>query len=269
MRSGDIAALEHTLGYHFVRSQLIEQALTHSSQAREMESNQPLAGGNRIGDNEQLEFLGDAVLGLVTTQELFQRFPGFREGELSKLRAHLVSEKHLIRVAQQLDLGRYLRLGRGEEKSGGRTKTALLVDALEAILAAMYLDGGLEVTRQLVLDWIITPELKRMRLEGRSRLPITDFKSALQETLQARGFPQPTYLLVKEEGPEHNKTFTVEVRLRGPGSQTRPEVVGRASGSTKKKAEQDAARQVLEHLASRGEPVHSRAASKEGCHVEP
>jgi ribonuclease-3 len=260
MKSRDITTLEETLGYRFRHPGLIQQALTHSSQAREMETAQSNLAA-RIGDNEQLEFLGDAVLGLVTSQELFQRFPGFREGELSKLRAHLVSERHLIRVAQQLELGNYLRLGRGEEKSGGRSKTALLVDALEAILAAMYLDAGLELTRQFILRWIISPELQRMDLEGSAALPITDFKSALQEALQAKGCPQPSYILVKEEGPEHNKTFTVEVRLRPPGSQSKTEVVGRATGSTKKRAEQDAARQVLEHLSSEAEPP--KVASKE------
>lgn len=248
MKPADITVLEETLGYCFQRPELIELALTHSSQAREQESART-SGAVRVGDNEQLEFLGDAVLGLVASQELFQRFPGFREGELSKLRAHLVSERHLIRVAQQLDLGRYLRLGRGEEKSGGRSKTALLVDALEAIVAAMYLDSGFEVTRQFILNWILIPELERMDLGARAALPITDFKSALQEKLQAKGCPQPAYVLVKEEGPEHRKSFTVEVRLRAPGSPGRPELVGRATGSTKKRAEQEAARQVLEHLS--------------------
>ena len=260
MKSRDISALEETLGYRFRHPELIQQALTHSSQAREMETANPNLAA-RLGDNEQLEFLGDAILGLVTSQELFQRFPGFREGELSKVRAHLVSERHLIRVAQQLELGHYLRLGRGEEKSGGRSKTALLVDALEAILAAMYLDAGLELTRQFILRWIVTPELQRMDLEGSAGLPITDYKSALQEALKAKGCPQPSYILVKEEGPEHNKTFTVEVRLRPPGSQGKTEVVGRATGSTKKRAEQDAARQVLEHLASEAE--QPKVASKE------
>jgi ribonuclease III len=260
MKSRDITALEEILGYRFRHPELIQQALTHSSQARELETaHSDLAA--RMGDNEQLEFLGDAVLGLVTSQELFQRFPGFREGELSKLRAHLVSERHLIRVAQQLELGHYLRLGRGEEKSGGRSKTALLVDALEAILAAIYLDAGLELTRQFILRWIVAPELQHMDLEGSAALPITDFKSALQEALQAKGCPQPSYILVKEEGPEHNKTFTVEVRLRPPGSQSKTEVVGRATGSTKKRAEQDAARQVLEHLST--EAVQPKVASKE------
>ena len=266
MKAGEINALEEKLGYRFRQRTLLEQALTHSSQARELESARPQLS-HRVGDNEQLEFLGDAVLGLVTTQELFERFPGFREGELSKVRAHLVSERHLIRVAQELELGKYLRLGRGEEKSGGRSKTALLVDALEAILAAMYLDGGLELTRQFILHWIVAPELQRMDLGARAALPITDFKSALQEALQAQGRPQPSYNLIKEEGPEHNKVFTVEVRLRPPGMQTKVEVIGRASGSTKKRAEQDAARQVLERLATL-EAGEAKAASKEDPLVE-
>ena len=153
---------------------MIEQAITHSSQAREQES-QP-AGDNKysVNDNEQLEFLGDAILALVTSEALFHRFPQFREGELSKLRAHVVSERHLIRVAQRLELGHYLRLGRGEEKSGGRSKTALLVDALEAILAAIYLDGGMEPTREFILREILAPELERMEREG-GALPMTDF----------------------------------------------------------------------------------------------
>jgi len=252
MKSGDITELEKTIGYEFRRPDLIQQALTHSSQARELENLQASGLPTRLGDNEQLEFLGDAVLGLVTSQELFQRFPGFREGELSKLRAHLVSERHLIQVARELELGKYLRLGRGEEKSGGRTKPALLVDALEAVLAAMYLDGGLEVTRSFILHRVVGPELTRMALEAGAVLPITDFKSALQEQLQAKGCPQPSYVLIREEGPEHNKTFTVEVRLQMPGVAAGRQIVGRATGSTKKKAEQDAARQALLHLTPEG-----------------
>src|SRR3979490_779458 len=252
MKEREITALETALGYHFRRRAVVEQAVTHSSQAREQEAQQ--AGDKyNVSDNEQMEFLGDAVLSLVTSEELFQRFPQFREGELSKLRAHLVSERHLIQVAQQLELGHYLRLGRGEEKSGGRGKTALLVDALEAILAAVYLDGGLEAARQFVVRYIVAPELERMEREG-GALPLTDFKSALQEALQGLGMPQPSYVLVWEAGPEHSKIFTVEARLNAVDGRRRAEFVGRAQGSTKKNAEQDAARQVLTYLAS-----HSKA----------
>jgi ribonuclease III len=238
-------ALEESLGYRFQRSELIEQALTHSSQARELEATGAAHGFAGRGDNELLEFLGDAVLSLVTTEVLFQRFPEFSEGHLSKLRAHLVGQRHLLRVAEQLKIGEYMRLGRGEERSGGRGKASLLVDALEAILAALYLDGGWAVARDFILRVIVEPELANMRLES-SAMPVMDFKSALQETLQACGQPQPVYVLVKEEGPEHKKTFTVEARLPEPGTDP---FVGRAQGSTKKRAEQEAARQVLEHLS--------------------
>lgn len=259
MKEREISALEAALGYHFRRRAVIEQALTHSSQARELESQQPGEAKVRVNDNEQLEFLGDAVLSLVTSEELFQRFPKFREGELSKLRAHVVSERHLIRVAQKLELGHYLRLGRGEEKSGGRSKRALLVDALEAVLAAMYLDGGMEPAREFILREILAPELENMEREG-GALPMTDFKSALQETLQGLGMPQPSYVLVQEAGPEHNKTFTVEARLNARNGEGGNEFVGRAEGSTKKTAEQDAARQLLAHLASRPQSTGAKLA---------
>jgi len=248
MKSRNLTELEQALEYKFARPDLLEQAMTHTSQARELESAQahpPV----RVGDNEQLEFLGDAVLGLVTTEELFHRFPHFREGELSKMRAHLVSEKHLIQVAQRLEFGHYLRLGRGEEKSGGRNKTALLVDAFEAVLGAMYVDGGFEPVRRVVLQHVVFPELERIA-RGGTNLPLTDFKSALQEKLQAMGRPQPSYVLVKEQGPEHSKTFTVEARLIPIASSENNVFVGRAEGSTKKNAEQGAARQVLEHLTA-------------------
>jgi ribonuclease-3 len=250
MKLREIMALEESLGHQFQRPELLEQALTHSSQAREVEalgaeSGSP-GGGAFQGDNEMLEFLGDAVLGLVTSETLFHRFPEFQEGQLSKLRAHLVGQRHLLRVAEQLQIGQYMRLGRGEEKSGGRNKASLLVDALEAILAALYLDGGWPVARDFIVRAIVEPELTHMQLDT-SAIPVMDFKSALQEALQARGGLQPVYALVKEEGPEHKKTFTVEVRLPEPQLQ---QIVGRAQGATKKRAEQEAARQVLERLAA-------------------
>jgi len=255
-----MSELEQALGYQFSRPKLLEQALTHSSQARELESLQTQTPA-RVEDNEQLELLGDAVLGLITTEELFHRFPHFREGELSKLRAHLVSERHLIQVARRLELGHYLHLGRGEEKSGGRNKTALLVDGLEAVLGAMYVDSGLETVRRIVLQHVVSPELESMARNG-SSLPLTDYKSALQEKLQATGRPQASYVLVKELGPEHSKTFTVEVRLQSAGNHGDIEFVGRAEGSTKKNAEQGAAQQVLEHLASLSEDLPNKMPGK-------
>jgi len=246
MKARDISALEQSLGYVFQRQELIEQALTHSSQARELEALGGATPSARRGDNEQLEFLGDAVLGLVTSEAIFHRFPEFQEGHLSKLRAHLVGQRHLLRAAEQLQIGHYLRLGRGEEKSGGRNKATLLVDALEAIVAALYLDGGWTVARDFILRTIVGPELAHMNLES-TAIPVMDFKSALQERLQAGGRKQPVYALVKEEGPEHRKTFTVEVRLPEPEV---ADFVARAQGPTKKRAEQEAARQVLERLAA-------------------
>ncbi|MBV9341352.1 MAG: ribonuclease III [Acidobacteria bacterium] len=237
-------SLERRIGHSFSHRELLERALTHSSQAREAEA----ATAERVADNEQLEFLGDAVLGLVTTEELFRRFPQFSEGQLSKLRAHFVSKNHLILVAEQLELGRYLRLGRGEEKSGGRNKAALLVDALEALVGAVYLDAGLETARLLILRTIVQPQLEEFVSQGMAGR-VTDFKSALQERLQAEGRTQPAYVLVKETGPEHRKTFTIEVRLLA-AKENRPEFTARAHALTKKAAEQDAARQVLEYLAS-------------------
>ncbi len=258
MKSRELTPLENALGHKFRRRELLEQALTHSSRARELEAQ--LAAGE-VADNEQLEFLGDAVLGFVTSQELFQRFPDYREGQLSKARAYLVSGKHLSGGANQLKLGQYLRLGRGEEKSGGRDKAALQVNALEAILAALYLDAGLEKTRQFILKKIIEPELKKQARRGNGAVPITDYKSALQEAAHILGRGQPSYVVVKEEGPEHKKTFTVEARLDGG----KPEYAGRAKGSTKKKAEQDAAKKALAQLLS----AQERAAGSRGRSLQP
>jgi ribonuclease-3 len=243
-QSSDASTLEQALGHEFASPKLLQQALTHSSQAREMEA-QRSGGVERAEDNEQLEFLGDAVLSLVTTEELFRRFPLFSEGQLSKLRAHLVSKNHLIHIAERLALGRYLRLGRGEEKSGGRSKAALLVDALEAVLGAVYLDAGLEIVRSIILKQVVWPELQHFASLGTTG-KVTDYKSALQERLQAQGRPQPAYFLIKESGPEHQKTFTIEARLIAINGEV--EFTARAEGSTKKNAEQDAARQVLEYL---------------------
>jgi ribonuclease-3 len=247
MKPHDAAALEAALGHSFARRELLERALTHSSHAHESDPTPDDLRPASQRDNEQLEFLGDAVLGFVTSKALFELFPGYHEGQLSKLRAHLVSARHLQLVAEQLELGKYLRLGRGEEKSGGRNKSALLVNALEAVLAAMYLDAGLEAPRAFILGRIVEPELARLGAEPAGSYPVTDHKSALQELLQARGRPQPVYALVKEEGPEHKKTFTVEIRVaQGNGTK---ELRARATGTTKKAAEQNAARKALDRLA--------------------
>jgi len=245
MKAEEITALEAALGHRFRQPPLLEQALTHSSHAHEIEARGASAG---IRDNEQLEFLGDAVLGFVTSQELFERFPNYEEGHLSKLRAHLVSARHLVLVAEELELGRYLRLGRGEEKSGGRAKHALLVNTLEAVLAALYLDAGMEKAREFILGKILDPELERLGEQSAAEFPVTDYKSALQEFLQGSGRPQPAYSVVEERGPEHKKTFTIELRVLNGSGHSKPLLVGRAEGSTKKKAEQRAAKEALEQL---------------------
>ncbi len=231
--------LEEAVGHQFANHALLEQALTHSSFARE--SAEPAA------DNEQLEFLGDAVLQLVASQELFQRFPAYREGELSKLRAHLVNANHLLHCAHRLQLGSYLRLGRGEEKTGGRHKAALLADAVEALLAALYLDGGLFVARSFVLSHILEPELERLSTT-QGEVLVADHKSRLQELLCASGRPEPRYEMVTEDGPAHRKNFTMQVIVLNSGNQEEFATAG--SGNTKKAASQAAAKKALERLQS-------------------
>jgi ribonuclease-3 len=243
----DITALEAVLGHRFARPDLLAQALTHSSHAHEAAGEESSDASHR--DNEQLEFLGDAVLSLTTSEALFQRFPAFNEGQLSKMRAHLVSERHLVRAATALGIGDFLLLGKGEEKSGGRQKPALLVDALEAIMAALYLDAGFEAARNFILKNIVDPELGRLEASNSAGIAVSDFKSALQEALQSAGKPQPIYVVTNEEGPDHRKQFTVEARIL-PGSGGTPEYVARAAASTKKQAEQLAAEQALKHLRS-------------------
>ena len=249
----DLAALETALGHTFQHPEMLERALTHSSHAHEETKASGSEGSAEKLDNEQFEFLGDAVLGLVTSQLLFERFPSFHEGQLSKLKAHLVSAEHLVSVATRLGLGQYLRLGRGEERSGGRSKGTLLSDALEAVIAAMYLDAGFDKTRSFIIQHILESELETITAEGENEFSLADYKSALQELLQSSGRQQPVYATVKEEGPDHRKTFTVEARIFILG-QSKPEYVARAEGGTKKKAEQLAAKQALEHL--RANPDH-------------
>jgi ribonuclease-3 len=238
MKHQPLDDLEQALGHQFANRTLLEQALTHSSFASE--SAVPAA------DNEQLEFLGDAVLQFIASQELFQRFPSYQEGELSKLRAHLVNATHLLHCAKQLQLGSYLRLGRGEEKTGGRRKTALLADAVEALLAALYLDGGLSLARTFVLTHILEPELDRLSSADGKVLLVADHKSHLQELLRASGRPEPRYEMVGEEGPAHRKSFTMQVIVLNASNQT--EFSAKGCGNTKKTASQLAAEKALQRL---------------------
>lgn len=246
----ELQELESAVGHHFQRPAILEQALTHSSFAREAETAGAADGDPALqGDNEQLEFLGDAVLSFVVSQELFRRFPEYTEGDLSKLRAHIVSARALLRPARQLEIGKYLRFGKGEEKSGGRTKSALLVNALEALIAAVFLDAGPDKAHQFIVSAVVQPALEELEKWGPGALPVTDYKSALQEVVHASGRPQPRYSLVKERGPDHRKIFTVEVHVPAPGAGGEA-FVSRAEGSTKKRAEQGAARQAWEYLQS-------------------
>jgi ribonuclease-3 len=228
---------EQRLNYRFRDTELLSRALMHSSLANELRT-----AGTAATDNEQLEFLGDSVLGFLIAEALVRRSPSAHEGELSRQKAHLVSAAHLHGVARRLDIGRFLELGRSEEMSGGRSKKTLLVDALEAIIAALFLDGGMEVVREFVQTHVLDAPYTEDEEAGTDIQPaITNFKSALQELAQARSLPQPRYSVVREKGPEHSKTFTVEVRV-GKGCH------GQADGRTKKIAAQRAARTVYEKL---------------------
>ena len=226
--------LEHRLGYRFKDVGLLEHALTHRSRAHEDES-----GG--VFDNESLEFLGDAVLGLVVADRLFREFPEHDEGRKSKLKAWLVSAPTLAELAERLGLGDFLLLGRGEERSGGRRKHALLADGYEALIAAIYLDGGLEAARQFI-ERELEELVAKARHEGLSADVHADYKSSLQEWLQAQGHGLPEYRVTGHTGPDHRRVFEVEVRVGGTP-------VARAAGRSKKQAAQEAARLALDALS--------------------
>jgi ribonuclease-3 len=228
----EFEALQEAAGYRFRDRGILEHALTHRSRA-----NEDVTGG--VTDNESLEFLGDAVLGFVIAELLFTRFPDRDEGQKSKMKAALVSTPALARQAVRLGLGEHLLLGRGEEKTGGRRKRALLADGYEALIAAVYLDGGIDAARGFIMRQFEP-------LVGDVAGAVTigdDHKSALQETLQGRGDPLPEYVVTAEEGPAHRRLFTVEVRLRG-------DVLAEAEGRTTKDAEREAARKALEGLSA-------------------
>jgi ribonuclease-3 len=234
--AADVSALESLLGHIFKDRVLLDRALTHKSRIYEKS-----AEGSPSADNEQLEFLGDSILGFAVSEALVRRFTSYPEGRLSKLKAHLVSAARLYEVAQELCLGEYLLLGRGEEMSGGRAKKALLSDAVEALIAALYLDAGFDVA----CHFIETRVIGNFNPPGEDgEHPVTDYKSALQETAQSLRLPSPRYVIVAEEGPEHAKTFTVEVRVG-------KELSSQAQGLSKKSAGQNAAQQILKQLAGR------------------
>jgi ribonuclease-3 len=246
-----VEELERVLGHRFQRQDLLRLALTHRSFVydRATSGTGDLADlADPSQDNEQLEFMGDAALGLLAAEALCRRFPGSREGELTRLRAAVVSRKHLGAVGTRLGLGRWLRLGHTAEKNDGRTNAALFANTLEALIAALYLDGGIEVARRFVEDEVLAgalPAMERSIAEGKQFSgAVGDHKSALQELLQASSMSRPQYRLLSESGPEHRRVFLVEVRLEGDESGALAE----AQGSTKKQAQQEAARLALVKL---------------------
>jgi len=232
-------ALEERLGYKFSARELLHRALTHSSAVPELRGAIAQETGTvpLPADNERLEFLGDAVLGLLASEYLLDNFPEWSEGQLSKSRAQIVNANSLEAAARRLHLGEHLRLGRGEEKTGGREKPTLLADAFEAVVAAVYLDAGLGAARGVLRRILFEHALE----ERGERIAESDRKSALQEYLQARGQSPAEYRLAGESGPDHQKVFQIEVWVSG-------ECLARGEGSTKKEAEQRAARSALEHL---------------------
>ena len=222
-----IKDLEADLGYRFRNITLLQNALTHSSYANER-------WHDGLKSNERLEFLGDSMLGMVVAEYLFRSFPDRPEGELTRMRADMVCENSLAAVADRLKLGEYLLLGHGEERLGGRTRASILADAVESVIAASFLDGGMEAARGIITRFILTDVPVK-------RLHNADYKTMLQELVQQKKNQSMVYTLVGESGPDHDKHFEVELSLNGA-------VVGRGSGSSKKRAEQDAAHSALKFL---------------------
>lgn len=222
-----IRELEEAIGYRFHNITLLQNALTHSSYANER-------WHDSLMSNERLEFLGDSILGMVVAEYLYRNFPNRPEGELTRMRADMVCETTLASVADRVGLGRHLLLGRGEEQGGGRTRNSILADAVESIIAASFLDGGVEAARGIIQRFILSDVPVK-------KLHNIDYKTALQELVQQKKNQVLSYALVSESGPDHDKHFQVEVSLNGT-------VVGTGSGSSKKRAEQDAARAAMERL---------------------
>ena len=222
-----IKDLETAIGYRFHNISLLQNALAHSSYANER-------WHNSLMSNERLEFLGDSILGMVVADHLYRNFPNRPEGELTRMRADMVCEKALAQIAGRIGLGSHLLLGKGEEQGGGRSRDSILADAVESVIAACYLDGGMEAAVSFIRQFVLVNVPV-------SRLSNADYKTALQELVQQKRNQILAYTLVGESGPDHDKRFEVELTLNG-------QVVGKGIGSSKKRAEQDAARAALETL---------------------
>lgn len=222
--------LEQKLGYKFKNIDLLKNALTHSSYANEVR--------NGFSSNERLEFLGDSVLSVIVSDYIYRDYSNLPEGELTKLRASLVCEKSLCSFSRELELGKFLNLGKGEDHNGGRERDSILADAFESVLAAIYLDGGMESARNLVMNFVLR-EVKNKNDEV-----FKDYKTTLQEIIQRNPEESVSYILTDEIGPDHNKVFTVEVRLNS-------NVIGTGKGKNKKQAEQMAAKQALQLMGAK------------------
>lgn len=222
-----IRQLEEAIGYHFHNLSLLQNALAHSSYANEH-------WHNSLMSNERLEFLGDSILGMLVAAYLYRNFPNRPEGELSRMRADMVCETALAQVAEEIDLGKHLLLGKGEEQNGGRSRSSILADAVESVIAACYLDGGMEAAKGFIQRFVL-PNVPVQEMHN------ADYKSALQELVQRKRDQVLSYSLLSETGPDHDKCFLVEVCLNGKS-------VGRGTGSSKKRAEQEAARIAYETL---------------------
>ena len=222
-----IKDLETAIGYRFQNITLLQNALAHSSYANER-------WHDSLKSNERLEFLGDSILGMLVADHLYRSFTDRPEGELTRMRADMVCERSLARIAHQIGLGEHLLLGKGEEQGGGRSRDSILADAVESVIAACYLDGGMDAARQFVEKFVLV----RVPTAG---LQNQDYKTALQEQVQQKKNQTLVYTLVGESGPDHDKHFRVQLTLNGT-------VIGTGTGSSKKRAEQDAARQALENL---------------------
>ncbi len=217
-------SLESRLGYNFNNISLLKNALVHTSYANEVR--------NGVTSNERLEFLGDSVLSLIVSDHIFNKFPNMPEGELTRLRASLVCEKALCGFARELDLGHFLYLGKGEDKGGGRDRDSILADAFEAVLAAIYLDGGMDAAKKHVMRFVLR------EIDAHTEENTKDYKTILQEIIQRNPEETVSYILTASEGPDHDKSFTVEVHLNS-------NVIGEGTGKSKKQAEQMAAKQAL------------------------
>lgn len=224
-----IKDLEAAIGYQFKNIMLLQNALSHSSYANEY-------WHDSLKSNERLEFLGDSILGMVVAEHLYRNFPERPEGDLTRMRADMVCEQALAQIANRLELGKHLLLGHGEEQNG-RNRASILADAVESVIAAHFLDGGMEAARRFIERFVLC-DVPATRLHN------IDYKTALQELVQQKKDQQLSYALVGESGPDHNKRFDVAVFLNG-------EQIGQGSGSSKKRAEQDAARTALEKLSEK------------------